>query len=256
MKQRVLTAVLAGALFLTLVIIGDIYFTILVYVLATIGLHELLKMKKIKLRSLQGVLSLCFLWLLLSPYPFTFFTKTEGAILIVLALLALTVLTKNEFNFDDAGFILLSTFYIGFGFFYLIETRQAGLHYLFFALFVIWATDSGAYFIGRAFGKKKLWPIISPNKTIEGFIGGIFAALITALIFHIFIPIHYSMAVVLLVAVLISIFGQIGDLVESAFKRHYIVKDSGHLLPGHGGILDRFDSLLFILPLLHLVKFI
>ncbi|HHW38913.1 MAG TPA: phosphatidate cytidylyltransferase [Bacillales bacterium] len=262
MKTRVLTAIIAAAIFLPLVIIGETPFIILVYLLGTIALMELLRMKKIQMLSLPGLIGLVFLWVLLIPHPFLIegmsanFSKIEAALIVVMLLLIYTVISKNEFTFDDAGFIILSSVYVGVGFHYLIETRIAGLSYVFFALFVIWATDSGAYFIGRAFGKRKLWPEISPNKTVAGFVGGVLSALLVGIIFQIVSPLHPSLLVVLVVTVVTSLFGQMGDLVESALKRHYSVKDSGRILPGHGGILDRFDSLLFVLPILHFLQII
>ena len=262
MKTRIVTAILAAAIFLPLVIVGNTPFVLLVYLLGSIALKELLRMKKIKVLSIPGLISFIFLWVLLIPQSLlldnvgTNFSKIEAALIVVMLMLIYTVISKNEFTFDDAGFIILSTLYVGVGFFYFIEARMAGLSYVFFALFVIWATDSGAYFVGRAFGKRKLWPEISPNKTIAGFVGGVLSALVVGFVFQVFSPLHPSMIVVLLVTIVTSLFGQMGDLVESALKRHYIVKDSGHLLPGHGGILDRFDSLLFVLPILHFLQFI
>src|SRR5690606_996650 len=119
-----------------------------------------------------------------------------------------------------------------------------------------WATDTGAYFFGRAFGKHKLWPTISPKKTIEGAIGGIISACIVGISFHLIYPFEHSFWMIVLVTILVSMVGQLGDLVESAYKRYFGVKDSGNILPGHGGILDRFDSLLFVVPFLHLIHFI
>lgn len=257
MKQRIVTAVIAAAIFLPIVIYGGTPFIILTYLLASIGLFEILKMRKLNLFSVPGVISLILLWIFLLPNQFdnilesAKYTKVELALLAVLLFLTYTVATKNRFTFDHVAFSILATLYIGMGFYYFIETREAGLIYIFYSLFIIWATDSGAYFIGRALGKNKLWPEISPNKTVEGFIGGIFCAVIVAVFFGLFSEINAGMIQLLLITVLLSIFGQIGDLVESALKRHYEVKDSGHILPGHGGILDRFDSLLFVLPLLH-----
>jgi phosphatidate cytidylyltransferase len=122
---------------------------------------------------------------------------------------------------------------------------------VFYALLLIWVTDSGAYFVGRAMGKNKLWPEISPNKTIEGAIGGVVFAVLFSWIYHYFTGVLDNYLIVTVMTIFLSVFGQIGDLVESALKRHYQVKDSGTILPGHGGILDRFDSLLFVLPILH-----
>src|SRR5699024_8263873 len=120
----------------------------------------------------------------------------------------------------------------------------------------IWATDSGAYFVGKYFGKRKLWPEISPNKTIGGALGGILFALVTGSIFHLVSPLDYSFVSIVGITVLISVVGQIGDLVASTMKRHYLVKDSGNIFPGHVGILDRLDSLLFVLLMLILIHFV
>lgn len=261
MKQRIQTAIVAFILFIPFVIIGGTPFKIFVYVMATIGLIELMRMGKIGKYSVPAILAIILLWLILlqptDSIQIFWFTKSEVIMLFVLSLLSYTVLVKNKFTFDDAGFILLSTIYVGMGFFYLIETRDGinGLINIFYVLLVIWATDTGAYLFGRSFGKKKLWPMISPNKTVEGAIGGIVLACMVGIIFHIVYPFPYGMIIIIGVTILVSVFGQIGDLVESAFKRHYGVKDSGDLLPGHGGILDRLDSLLFVLPILHFIQF-
>ncbi|HZG61059.1 MAG TPA: phosphatidate cytidylyltransferase [Anoxybacillus sp.] len=257
MKQRIITGVIAAAFFLPIVIFGGLPFILLTYVLATIGLFELLRMKNINILSFQALTSFLLLWAFLLPAERSLpVAKMELLFIVVLLLLTYTVVTKNKFTFDEAGFVLLATLYVGIGFHYFIETRLAGLHYIFYALFIIWATDTGAYFIGRAIGKRKLWPEISPNKTIEGSLGGIISALIVAAVYYAVADFEQTLTTLLMMTVVLSAFGQIGDLVESAFKRHYGVKDSGKILPGHGGILDRFDSLLFILPLLHFFKFV
>jgi phosphatidate cytidylyltransferase len=254
MKQRIITGVIAAALFLPIVSYGGLPFVLLTYFIATIGLYELLKMRKLSVFSVHGLLSILFLWVILFPEQYnhvltTFnYSKTELGIAFILLLLTYTVITKNSFTFEDVGFSILSAIYVGIGFYYFLEIREAGLVYIFYSLFMIWATDSGAYFIGKAIGKRKLWPEISPNKTVEGSIGGVICAVVVAVLFVLFSDIN---AAIIAVTIVLSVFGQIGDLVESAFKRHFNVKDSGNILPGHGGILDRFDSLLFVWPLLH-----
>ena len=264
MKQRILTGVIAAAVFLPIVLFGGTPFLILTYLIATIGLYEALKMRNLKIFSIPGFISMTLLWIFLLPDQYIDvieglgYSKIELALLAVLLFLTYTVAAKNRFSFDDVAFSILATLYVGIGFYYFIETRDAdaGVQFVFYSLFLIWATDSGAYFIGRAFGKRKLWPDISPNKTIEGSIGGVVCAMIVAIIFTFVADLNVSLPKLLIVSAILSVFGQIGDLVESALKRHYNVKDSGHLLPGHGGILDRFDSLLFVLPLLHFLNVI
>lgn len=255
MKQRIITGVVAAALFLPIVFYGGFPLVLLTYFLATIGLYELLKMKNLSIFSVHGFLSVLFLWVLLFPEEYSeimqsfYYSKIEIAVALILLLLTYTVITKNRFTFEDVSFSILSALYVGIGFYFFFETRQeGGLVFILYSLFMIWATDSGAYFIGKALGKRKLWPEISPNKTVEGSIGGVLCAVIVAVLFVLFTDIHVSL---IGITVALSVFGQIGDLVESAFKRHFNVKDSGTILPGHGGILDRFDSLLFVWPLLH-----
>ena len=123
---------------------------------------------------------------------------------------------------------------------------------------ITWITDSGAYLIGRQIGRTKLAPHISPNKTWEGSIGGTVSAVIIVGIYLFFkqSAFPYGFLTMLGITVFLSIGAQFGDLIESAFKRHYGVKDSGKILPGHGGILDRFDSILLVLPLMHFVGLI
>lgn len=264
MKQRVITAVIAMLIFLPMVIVGGVPYLLLMYIMASIALFELLRMRKISLISLPGVFSLLLLWVILFPAEYIHnFSGLAGAgkiqllILGVLVFLSLTVISKNQFTFDDIGFCFLAIIYIGIGFYFMMVIRHFGLLYFFFVLLLIWATDSGAYFCGSAFGKRKLMPAISPNKTVEGAIGGILSAMIVAILFYFFTELQnrFPLPVLLIISVILSIFGQVGDLVESALKRYYGVKDSGKLLPGHGGILDRVDSWLFVFPVLYFFLF-
>lgn len=133
----------------------------------------------------------------------------------------------------------------------LVDRFPRGNLWVFFLLAVIFLGDTGAFYFGRLFGKHKLYPSVSPGKTWEGAVGGLFTSLVAALVFFLFIPLYqWGVTVVCLTAAL-SIAGQIGDLAESVIKRTYGVKDSGGILPGHGGILDRIDGLLFSVPILY-----
>jgi phosphatidate cytidylyltransferase len=257
LKERIITGIVAGVLFLSIVIYGKWPFSLLIFALATIGYFELIKMKKQDVFSPPTVIGLIITWLAIIPNDWSMnmfqygIDKSDLLIILILLLLSYTVLTKNTFTFEDASFVTLSALYVGFGFHYMHEIRLMGLSDLFFPLFVIWATDSGAYFIGKAIGKTKLWPEISPNKTIEGSLGGVICAIVVAVILSFVLTLNYSVIYLIFVAILVSVFGQIGDLVQSAYKRHFGVKDSGKILPGHGGILDRCDSWIFTFPIVY-----
>ncbi|MFN7250805.1 MAG: phosphatidate cytidylyltransferase [Anaerobacillus sp.] len=264
MKERIITGVIGAAIFILLIVIGQLPFTLTIILLASIALIELLRMKKIATGSILGLVGLLLLWTIVVPNQWfelnllSYLSRTDLIIAFTILFLAITVLTKNSITYDDIGFVILSALYVGMGFRFLIEARlsEHGLSLVFLILFLIWATDSGAYFLGRAFGKRKLWPEISPKKTIEGSLGGTFCALIIGLVYHYYVPIFDNIITVVIMIVVVSIVGQLGDLVESALKRHFAVKDSGNVLPGHGGILDRFDSLIFVMPVLYLLHFI
>lgn len=257
MKQRFITGTIAALLFLPIVFIGGIPFIILLYIMATIAFYEILRMKGIPLFSLLSIFSIILLWIFMIPSEYAHYlkhingTKTELVLLSVLLLLMISVVSKNRFTYEDLAFCLLTIFYLGIGFYYFIETRFSGLVYVFYALFLIWATDTGAYLFGRYFGKRKLWPEISPKKTVEGSIGGIASALLVAVLFYYLSDLDIPFGKLIMASILLAIIGQMGDLVESALKRHFQVKDSGNILPGHGGILDRVDSWLFVMPFLH-----
>lgn len=261
MKQRILTAIIALIILIPLILYGKLPFIIFSFLFACIGLYELLRMYNPNKSIVYGFIS--FLFLLALVYPsneISLFGLTlsryDILLIYLVVLLGATVFSKNKFTFDHAAFVFFATAYVGTSFYVLIETRMLGLNYLLFILFIIWATDSGAYFIGKAIGKRKLWPDISPNKTIGGAIGGIILALVIGLAFQIIYPFQLSWLSIICIIIIISVIGQLGDLVASAIKRHYNVKDSGTLFPGHGGILDRLDSLMFVLIVLHIIQFI
>ena len=132
-----------------------------------------------------------------------------------------------------------------------------GPGWLLLALSTIWATDTGAYFAGRAWGKRKLAPRISPNRTVAGLVGGLAAGVLVAVLgaWLLLGTLPSQLALVALVALLTVLFSVVGDLFESLLKRHVGAKDSGNLIPGHGGVMDRLDSVLAALPVFALGKF-
>jgi phosphatidate cytidylyltransferase len=137
------------------------------------------------------------------------------------------------------------------GFLLAIVMLDKGRFLLFFIFFIVWSGDTGAYYVGKNFGKRLLAPKVSPGKTIEGSIGGIFGSLVGGLIAWIWFLEGISLVHCLIVIIICAIIGQFGDLAESIIKRSAGVKDSGTIIPGHGGILDRIDSLIFAGPLFY-----
>lgn len=263
MRQRVITAVIALAVFIPILMVGGIAVELTGALLAIVGVYEMFRMKGLNIVSFEGILSALGAIFLVLPKERYFFFLPEGTdstmlfYLTVMLLLGASVISKNMYTVDEAGFPVLVSLYVGVGFRAFVEARSESLIMLMFGLLIVWATDIGAYMIGRQYGKRKLWPEISPNKTIEGALGGIISSVIVALIYVMLFSKQqnfvYSLPVLLIFTVIFSVVGQFGDLVESAIKRYFNVKDSGNILPGHGGILDRFDSMLFVFPIMHLL---
>lgn len=260
MKQRVVWGAIALLIMLPFLLHGGLLFQVFVGFLAMIGVAEMLRMKHLEFFSIEGVLSMLGAFVLTVPLD-NYFTSlpidSNFAVygLLVFLLLAGTVINCDDYSFDDVSYPIAASLYVGIGFQNLVNARMGGLDKVLFALFIVWATDIGAYMIGRRFGQRKLMPKVSPNKTIEGSLGGIACAVVVSLIFMLIDKAVYAphnLFAMLIYVILFSIFGQFGDLVESAIKRHFGVKDSGKLIPGHGGILDRFDSMIFVFPIMHL----
>jgi phosphatidate cytidylyltransferase len=172
-------------------------------------------------------------------------------IIFVLLLLIVQLYQKDEIPFQTVAYTLLGVSYIAVPL-SLFNLLGLGNRPALLALFIIlWSSDVGAYVFGMLFGQKgkhKLFPSISPKKSWEGFIGGLLTALAAGYVLFITDMLPYGLVHVLAISLLISVFGVFGDLVESMLKRSVGVKDSGRIMPGHGGLLDRFDAALFALP--------
>ncbi|MEO0727052.1 MAG: CDP-archaeol synthase [Bacteroidota bacterium] len=159
--------------------------------------------------------------------------------------------TKSEQPFEYIAFVLLGFIYFGIPFAILDFVAFDGEHFyaktVFGILVLTWMNDTGAYLVGSRWGKTPLLPRVSPKKTWEGSVGGVVVTFLTALVLY-FTLNELELVDWLILAVIVSVFASLGDLVESMLKRSFSVKDSGSLLPGHGGLLDRFDGFIFCLP--------
>ncbi|MBD2870703.1 phosphatidate cytidylyltransferase [Paenibacillus arenilitoris] len=259
MKQRIITGLIAGAIFVGLAVVGGWLYTFLLVLLAIIGFTEYSRMNGVEwshpsaLLGYAGVLLFVLPWRewgILVPSPLTVVW------MLAFLLLAITVITKNKTTIDGAALMLLGALYVGYGFAAMIEARQVehGLFWTFLSFGCIWSSDIGAYFTGKAVGRTKLWPSISPNKTIEGAAGGVLLSLIVAALFAWSAPELIALPKALLIGLVAAVAGQFGDLIQSAYKRVRNIKDTGSLLPGHGGVLDRCDSWIIVFPLLLLTE--
>ncbi len=168
---------------------------------------------------------------------------------VLLPLIWLLRRAQKEKAFASWAWTVAGILYVGWLLSHLVALRGLadGRNWVFFALFTTFASDTAAFFIGRALGRHKLALYISPGKTWEGAIGGILGTIFVSLLFILPTPLilHLNWGQAILLGLLVSIFGQLGDLVESLFKRNMGVKDSSQLIPGHGGALDRMDSVVF-----------
>ena len=261
MKQRLITGIVAGVLFLGLCLLGGWWYQLLLIGMALIGYYEFVKMtgtpsfSGTALFGYAGILYFMIPWSLLDLTPPI---SLERVIWLFLFLfLLITVFTKNKMDIRSIALLFIGIIYIGMGFSYMGLSRASndgyGLMWTFLLLSCIWGSDAGAYFVGRKLGKNKLWPAISPNKTIEGAVGGVLISMVISVIFAIIVPDLLTVGRALLIGLSCACVGQLGDLVQSAYKRIYGIKDSGSLLPGHGGILDRCDSWIIVFPFVHII---
>lgn len=243
LKMRLLGAALVGLPFLAFLCWGSLPFAIFLLILSFIGLYEwcsaLLKELKLFPFALAGGITI---------YTAGFYLGYRGIFLGTLFFLLLTMasLVVLEVGVEKASFLFLGTVYISYAFLHLayLRTLQAGLTLVLLVVLSVWASDILAYFIGLNFGKNKLAPQISPHKTLEGWLGGSLGALATTVAFALAGLITYVFAISL--GLIVAVFGLLGDLFESSIKRHFGLKDSGHIFLSHGGVLDRFDSLMLV----------
>jgi len=250
-KKRVITALCIIPLLITAVWFDQPlpWFTILVAIWGLLAVLEFYKLANTsKVSSLTYFGLIWTLLFILSPhfnYDLAIPLLLTSA--VVLSLICLLWQPQKEGAFIGWAWTIAGILYIGWLLSYFVALRglDNGREWVFLALFTTFGSDTTAFFVGRALGKHHLAPRISPSKTWEGAIAGAFGSIIVSLILvNLFsLPLNYGWTILL--GLLISILGQLGDLVESLLKRNMGVKDSSRLIPGHGGFLDRIDSVVF-----------
>ena len=252
MKERVISAIIALIITVPLILLGGVWFDILVIVLGLIGLYELLKPKTNIPIMMKYISYVLFIMLLIYGYTFVnnIFIMNFTFVLIVFLVLFLALLyyhDNKKYNVEDVFYLFGSILFLSASFKLFIFVRNMGLMLTLYLFLITTMTDTFAYLIGCKFGKKKLIPSVSPNKTIEGFIGGLVCGTFIASMFYILFVSNSGVLMTFIVTVVLSILGQCGDLVFSQIKRHFNIKDYSNIMPGHGGVLDRLDSIIFVL---------
>ncbi len=252
MKERIIGAVLILLIGIPLIMIGGKVFTLSCSLFAVLALKEIMELKEHHNQIPKGIFFICVIDLVLFlfsslkndslflnlPYKYLLFT--------FLSLFVPTLLYKKEkYTTKEAMYLLGSVLFLALAFYSIIFVRNYNIYIFVYLLFISIFTDSFALFVGKLIGKHKCSPIISPKKTWEGCIGGCFFGVVLSLIYYFWFIEAFSLPIVFL-TIFLSIIGQVGDLVFSKIKRENKIKDFSHLIPGHGGILDRFDSFIFI----------
>jgi phosphatidate cytidylyltransferase len=253
LKQRVLTALVAIPLLIWLILgAGSAIYSLVVLAVTYVSLRELAEMQRVKIEGAKALTTGAGMAIALSMLvDATGTTLSAGLVVALIGVLLGTLATAEDMHRSvvGAGEILFAALYGGLLLPHLLWLRsiEKGPELVFFVLACAMASDAGGYFAGRAYGKRKLWPIVSPNKTVEGALGSIAACVVIGTAFQFLLVGRFGFLECVFVTALMSVLAQLGDLSESMIKRAYDAKDSGWIIPGHGGVLDRTDSM--VLPI-------
>lgn len=257
MKVRIISAIVAIAIAAVVLLLSKtIVFTVAISLIASLIVYELLKATDCLKDKIVASISLLFTFL--HPFIFLYAEKYKSIFYMIFVLLAFLAFIKDhskikyEKYFISLAFPILVSFSMST---LLLLNRDYKLIYVIVALCSAWIADTGAYFTGTLIGKHKLSPQISPKKSVEGFFGGIIIDAIVLEVIYIFAmntdSTMFHNIVFFIVALVCGAVGTLGDLSASVIKRQTGIKDFGNIMPGHGGALDRFDSVLMVAPLFY-----
>ncbi len=260
---RITSGLIGGALVLALIFSGPEWlFHAAVIVACFLSLHELYmtfkqetKWQIVTLNYLFAAVFMVIPYLTAGSYPRDLFTFV--LVLYLMLLMICSIIWHERIKFYDVSSSLFTLIYAVLFLFHLtfIRSMEHGVILVLFPIIGAWMPDTFAFFTGKFFGKHKLIPSVSPNKTIEGAVGAIFGSVVSMFVYGLIVEWYFRLSVhydaVLLLSLLCGVVAQLGDLAASVIKRDYKTKDFGNLIPGHGGILDRIDSLIFVTPLVY-----
>ena len=259
--KRITSAILGLPLVIIVLTFGNKYLVdIFLAIVACISMQEYFnaiskESKPIRWLGYLACISIAFIHFLPEKIPSSILENLIMLIIptLLLILFSIIVVTNMKINFKDISYTLFGIIYIisCIGFMAKIRGLENGVLLIWYAIISAWASDTFAYFIGKKYGKHK-FSKVSPKKSIEGCIAGVIGAVIVALIYTFAIneinSLDYSYIYIIIMTIILSIIGQIGDFAASSIKRYVDVKDYSNLIPGHGGMLDRIDSLIFLAP--------
>jgi len=264
LKQRIITAAILLPIILLAVWFGHPWFGVFIAAAALVATSEFYGMVATSGKG-HPLTRFGLLWavaLTLSPLSLHYHLSVNllpiiMSVALVISLVWILIRSPRGTAFQDWAWTAAGVLYVGWMLSYWLnlDILEAGRNWVYLALFTTFANDTGAYFIGRKWGRHKLAPATSPGKTWEGATGGLFSSIAGAvavfLLLNLFCTFSLLYWQLILLACLISLFAQLGDMVESLLKRNLEAKDAGKLLSGHGGALDRLDSLIFVAPMVY-----
>jgi phosphatidate cytidylyltransferase len=251
LKRLIVAAVLLPVIYLYIMYLPSRYFTILLIFISLLAMSEFCSMYLVK-----GILRYTCLFFCICILSVSFISKDrlpDVIILSILAVMIIRLLVKKSpaSALSDISPPVLGLLYIPGFFTFQTQIREMGPEWIIFLYATVWSSDSIAYYLGKGIGKRKLYKEVSPNKTMAGATGSLIGGVISAILLKATVVPLLTASSALLIGILIGIVSVIGDLVESMFKRDAGFKDSSNIIPGHGGILDKIDGILFTGPVLY-----
>jgi phosphatidate cytidylyltransferase len=248
MIKRTITGVVGGAFIFAVTYLGGMIYDLIYFGITCIAIYEISKLFFNKSFEFGAVINYCFAAAL-------YFVKIKSDVyLLTFILFAFVSINFFMFVFNKdvdvkkmAETIFIGTYVVFFMYHMMLLNNSK---YVWLVYIIAFGTDTFAYFTGKLFGKHKLYPQVSPNKTIEGAIGGIIGCTLISIFYFNYLSINKYIYIIIF-SVYASVFSMVGDLTASKIKREFGIKDFGNFLPGHGGMLDRFDSLLFVAPIVY-----
>lgn len=275
--QRTLTTIIGGALMVVLILLGREFLLGVLLFASVVGYYELSgafgvrgQEQKINAMTCVGYISV-FAWYALLEIRSLGFINSEtfslievcGIILMLMAHMSVYVFKYPEYDATRTISSFFSVIYcpVMLSFVYMIRSLDKGVLLVWMVFICSWICDISAYLVGMKFGRHKMAPVLSPKKSIEGAVGGVCGSVLVGCLYGAFLiaprtetPAYITVIVIAVMCVCGALLSMVGDLAASAIKRNHEIKDYGKLLPGHGGIMDRFDSVIFVAPIVYILS--